>query len=656
MTVESSNSLVVRRMAGRTGGPAAAAFFAVFGAVFFAPAGTARGQLSVDRVEPGGGSRGTEVEIALSGRELTDPQQLWFENGGIEVVSLTGVDDKRAKATIRIPADCPLGPHRMRLRTKQGLSDLRTFRVGQWPQTQEQEPNNDPATAPEAASPPPVGTARTIGGVVKGEDVDCFPVQARKGERIAVAIDAIRLDQEMFDPFLEIVDGRGFVLASCDDHPLLGQDAMLAVVAPEDGTYTIRVRESAYGGNEGCVYLLHVGRFPVPHVAWPPGGQPGQELEVEWLGDPAGPFRSKVTVPAGVDHDGLAEVRPVVDGIPAATGVPLKVSPHAPAVVQDPNDEPKQAVTIVAPAAVIGRMDVADDVDWVRVEAPKGSAWQVKAWGRRLGSPIDLVVAVHRDTAKRERITSNDDAAGPDSVVRVTTPDEGSFLLRVNDHLRRGGAEFIYWIELEPVAAGVALSVPPGRTNTQDRLVAAVPRGNRMALVFNASRSDVDAALEVGFEGLPSGVRATSPQAVAKAAGTFAVFEAAADAPEISALAGVTATTVATAEAGARPVGGLRQTTELVFGQPNNATYRTSVSDRLPVAVIGESPIRVDVDPPVTPLVRRGSMELRVRIVRAEGFTGKVRLGFPFKPPGIGAPSIVEIGEKETEAVYQLNA
>ena len=652
MIVKSSSSLAVDRRVIRTGGLAAMALLASL----VAPVGSARAQLSVDRIEPGGGTRGTELEIALSGRELADPEQLWFENGAITVVSLTGVDDKRAKATIRIPADCPLGAHRLRLRTKQGLSDLRTFRVGQWPQTQEQEPNNDPATAPDASSPPPVGSARTIGGVIKGEDVDCFPVQARKGERIAVAIDAIRLDQEMFDPFLEIVDGRGFVLASCDDHPLLGQDAMLAVVAPEDGTYTVRVRESAYGGNDGCVYLLHVGRFPVTHVAWPPGGQPGQEIDVEWLGDPAGSFRSKVIVPSVADHDGLAEVRPAVDGIPTAAGVPLKISPHPAAVAQEPNDEPTQAATVTAPAAVMGRMDAVEDVDWIRVEAPKGSAWQVKGWGRRLGSPIDLVLAVHRDTAKRERITSNDDAAGPDSAVRVTTPDEGSFLLRVNDHLRRGGAEFVYWIELEPVLANVAFSVPPGRTNSQERLVAAVPRGNRTALVFNASRTDVDAAVQLAFEGLPSGVRATAPEAGSKAPGTFAVFEAAADAPPVAVLATVTATTVATPEAAAKAVGGLRQSTELVFGQPNNATYRTSVSDRLPVAVVAESPLRVDVDPPATPLVRRGSMELRVRIVRGEGFTGKVRLGFPFKPPGIGAPSVVEIGEKETEATYQINA
>ena len=47
---------------------------------------------------------------------------------------------------------------------------------------------------------------------------------------------------------------------------------MLAVTVPEAGDYTVRLRESAYGGSDNTGYLLHVGDFPVPHVAWPPGG------------------------------------------------------------------------------------------------------------------------------------------------------------------------------------------------------------------------------------------------------------------------------------------------------------------------------------------------------------------------------------------------
>ena len=67
-------------------------------AVTFSTAGTARAEPAIDRIEPGGGTRGSDVEIALTGKELADPEQLWFENGSIAVVSLTAVDAAHAKA------------------------------------------------------------------------------------------------------------------------------------------------------------------------------------------------------------------------------------------------------------------------------------------------------------------------------------------------------------------------------------------------------------------------------------------------------------------------------------------------------------------------------------------------------------------------------
>ena len=626
-------------------------------AVIIQTAGPARAEPAIDRIEPGGGSRGSELAITLAGKELADPEQLWFENGSIAVVSLTAVDATHAKAVIRIPESSPLGAHRLRLRTKHGLSELRTFRVGVLPQTAEREPNNDPqaATAAGTTAISPAA-AQTITGVVKGEDIDYFAVRAAAGERIAVAIDGIRLDQEMFDPYLDIVDERGFVLAACDDHPLLGQDAMLAATAPAAGTYFLRVRESAYGGNDGCVYLLHIGRFPVPHVAWPPGGRPGAEMEVEWMGDPAGPFRTKIVLPQQGDHAGLAELRPERDGVVSPIGVPFRISGLPATAEAEPNDKPTEAGRVSAPASLIGRMNATEDVDWIRVEAPKGSVWRVRGRGRRLGSPIDLVINIHRDNDKREKITGNDDADGADCEARVTTPDEGSFLVRVNDHQRRGGPEFVYWIDVEPAEPQVAVSVPPSRSNTQERLVASVPRGNRTALVFNTARTDCDAAVQLAFDSLPTGVRAITAPAIGKAPGTVAVFEATTDAPSSTNMAMVSVQTVETGTAAARTVGGLRQVTELVFGQPNNATYRTSVSDRLPVAVVEPAKIRVDVEQPSVPLVRRGSMDLRVRVVREQGFTGKVKLGFPFKPPGIGAPAAVEVPDPDTEAVYTINA
>ena len=344
-------------------------------------------------------------------------------------------------------------------------------------------------------------------------------------------------------------------------------------------------------------------------------------------------------------------MRAARDGRTSAISVPFRITSDPVFHSVEPNDEPDKASPAKAPAAIVGRIDRSEDVDWIRVEAPKGSKWKVTGWGRRLGSPVDLVIAAHRATDKRERITSSDDAEGPDSLVQVTTPDEGAFLLRVNDFERRGGPEFVYWIDVEPVVPRVTVSVPPAQTKTQQRLVAAVPRGNRTALVFNATRTECNDPVRLEFSGLPAGVTAQPATITDAAPNCVVVFEAAADAA-----LGTTATPVRVVCGDGEAVqerGGLRQGTDLVFGEPNRTPYRTSFGDRLAVAVVEEAPASIEVAAPATPIVRRGTVELKVKINRADGYAGRVRIEMPFRPPGIGA-SGVELKESETEVAFPV--
>jgi len=405
----------------------------------------------------------------------------------------------------------------------------------------------------------------------------------------------------------------------------------------------------------GCVSPLPKCKgveHPVPLLAWQLAGPPGGRLTVEWLGDPSGPFTQEITLPPDPRPDRIAEVHPVREGVAGPVAVPLRVSPLAATADAEPNDAPAKATAATVPGALLGRLDAAEDVDWFRIEAPKGSRWHVRAWGRRLGSPVDLVVNIHRANDKRERVTGNDDAVGPDSAVEVTTPEEGAFLVRINDHLQRGGPEFVYWIEIEPVVPTVHVAVPPGRPNTQERLAAVVPRGNRTAVLLNAARDGFAGPARIGFDGLPAGVRVVTADMAADAPTTLAVFEAAADAAEGAVLTDVHVTAVDDG----RSLGGLRQTTDLVPGQGNGPAYRSVLDDRLPLAVVAPAPIRVELGQPEVPIVRRGSLELKVRVERLDGREGKVRLFLPFRPPGIGGPSTVEIPADKSEAVYPISA
>ena len=599
---------------------------------------------AIERLKPPAARQGETVDLQISGLELDGAAEVFFEDGRIAAAAPVVENDKQVTVRLTVPADCPLGPHRVRVRTNDGLSQLRMFQVHAREQLPEHEPNNtvDAAT--------PLEPGRTVWGTLSGEDVDVYRLHLRAGDRIAAVVEAVRLDQQMLDAHVELVDAGGFVLAACDDHPLLAQDAALAVTAPREGDYFLRVRESAYGGGDN-VYLLHVGDMPIPHAAWPPGGTAGTTVDVAWLGDPAGGFSTAITLPPP-DADGSAAVRPVRDGREAAFAVPLRVAAGPVTTAAEPNDKAVEPTVATAPAAIAGRMDAADDVDWIRVTAAKGTKWNVTGWGRRLGSPIDLVINAHRDNEKRERITGNDDADGPDSVLVVTTPDEGGFLLRVNDFERRGGPEFTYWIDVQPLLPAVNVSVPPAQTKTQQRLCAAVPRGNRTALVFNTARTECGDPVRLEFDGLPAGVTALAAPIAEPAGGGVVVFEAAAAAEPGTRAAGIR---VLRHDQEAATLGGLRQSTPLVFGDPNRECYRSAHGRRLPVAVVEEAPVEIDVLPPATAIARRGTLDLAVRVKRAEGWTGKVRLELPFKPPGIGC-SAVEAKDDQQEVVLPISA
>src|SRR5204863_169844 len=83
--------------------------------------------------------------------------------------------------------------------------------------------------------------------------------ELKKGQRLSVEIEAMRLVNTFFDPYIAILDSKRFELAASDDSPLNKQDGLCSIVAPADGTYIVQVRESAFGGNGACQYRLHVG-------------------------------------------------------------------------------------------------------------------------------------------------------------------------------------------------------------------------------------------------------------------------------------------------------------------------------------------------------------------------------------------------------------
>jgi hypothetical protein len=598
----------------------------------------------ISAIRPVGAQRGTEVEVTISGARLGDAQEIVWYRKGIETLGITKVDDNSVKAKLKIGADSLPGLYDLRVRAATGLSDLRTFSVGALPETSEVEPNNDFAT------PQKVPFGSVVNGVAENEDIDYFAIDAKKGQRISVEVEGFRLGLTRFDPYVAILDAKRFELASSDDRSLVWQDGALSVLAPEDGTYTLAVRESAYAGNGGCLYRLHVGPFPRPLATIPAGGKPGEKLSVTWIGDPTGAKTTEVTLPAeaGTEFGVHAQDDQGIAPYPNM----MRASDLANQVEKEPNDDQATATAVTAPGAFHGVIEKADDTDYFTFKATKGQAFDIQCYARRLRSPLDSVMHVAHKGGKY--LAGADDSAGPDSLLRFTAPEDGEYVVWVHDHLKKGDPTAFYRIEMNPVVAKLTMNLVTEQIPLGTGIIAAsVPKGNRQALLMYASRIDWGGDLKIEVPGLPTGVTATSDVMPASQPVVPVLFEAAADAPVAGTLT--------------RPVGApidpnikvasqeFGTTNVLVLGDNNVSVWQRTV-DRMAVAVTEECPYRIDVIEPKVPLVRGGQMGLKVKATRKEGFKAAIAVSLPWLPPDVGASGGIVIPEGQDEAVIPMNA
>ena len=599
---------------------------------------------------PVGGTRGTTLAVTFVGARLGDPLEVVTPEPGVSVTELVAESPGRVRATFAIAPDCPLGEHGFCLRTKSGVSDTRTFWVGALPATPEAEPNG------EFDKAQPVGLNTTITGVIKREDVDYFAVECKKGQRLAVEVEGMRLGQQWWDPAVAILDARRFQVAASDDAPGLGQDAGCSVVVPADGKYTIQLRDSAYQGGDACHYRLHVGHFPRPAVAVPCGGRPGETLEVRLLGDAAGEIKQRVTLPATPGEFVFHARTP--DGVHPA-GVRLRVSDLPAARATDAAAKPEAAVVAAVPGALEGVVAKPGEGRWFRFAAKKGQAFEVKCFARRLGSPLDAVVSLFRagKGTYGEHLVTNDDAPGtPDAALRFDAPADGEYYLRVGDHLYQGGPDYAFRVELAPPRAETVATLPKVDGNNvanQERQAVAVPRGGRTAVLVSTTRANWGGAIRLGFGPLPQGVAADAPEVSAAVAQVPVVFSAAATAPCAGSRAEVAATPT-------DPNAKVPSRTELDFkynvGQPNNTPYHSYTTDRVCVAVTDPAPFSVEVVEPKVPLPQNASMNLKVVATRAKGFAAPIVLYPVWTPPGVGIQGGVTIPAGATEALVSVNA
>jgi hypothetical protein len=598
---------------------------------------------SLGAIRPVGGQRGNELEITLSGARLGDAQEILYYQSGITTVSLKKLDDNNVRARIKIEPDCPLGLHDLRLRTATGISELRTFSVGALKELNEIEPNND------FAAPQPIPMNVTVNGIADNEDVDYFVVEAKKGERISAEVEGLRLGITEFDPYVAILDAKRFELGVSDDAALAWRDGFTAIIAPQNGKYIIQVRESAYSGNGSCLYRLHVGNFPRATAIMPAGGKPGETLAVRWIGDAAGETTSTIKLPPTFEGEFGIERQDAKGWSPFPNA--FRLSALGNVIEREPNDDQAHATPFEAPIALNGVIEKAGDIDHFVFKATKGQVYDIHCYARRIRSPLDPVMYLGKKGAGA--MLGADDSVGPDSYFRFQAPETAEYVVWLVDQLGKGGPDYAYRIELTPVVPTLTMTTNAEQIPLGTGVMSvAVPRGNRQAILILGNRADFGGEVNVGVGKLPAGMSVEAPTIAASQVIVPVLFTAKPDAPLAAALVEVTGKP---ADPKLNIPSQFSQMAVLVIGQNQQIVWSRAV-DRLAVTVTEECPYSIEIVEPKVPLVRSGSMGLKVRANRKPGFKAGIYVYLPWNPPGVGSGGGISIPEGQNEAVIPMNA
>lgn len=562
-------------------------------------------------LQPAGASRGAELELTLRGERLAAAAELLLDRSGLEVLGFGAAAADRCTVRLRVPADCALGPHALRLRSPAGVSNLLLFHVGALPAIAEQRLG----TAPQ---PVPLGC--TIDGVLQDGEHDRYHVHVPAATCVRVEVEAMRLGLQALDTRLVVRGPDGAELARADDTALGLRDPWLAFHSDRGGTCELELAHAVPAEGRAGAYRLHVGTFPRPVGALPCGGQPGEELEVtllDALGD-GPPATARVRLPD--DGSEWYAWHPELPGGIAPTPILLRVGgpPNRTAAAGEGGAEPRMEL----PGAVHGVVATADQPVRFRWAGTKGREVELRVLARALRSPLDPVLTVR--AADGRVLAGNDDGPSRDSVLRFTPPADGDFVAEVRDLLRRGGPDLFFRLEIGPRDDAPRLQVQAARGIDP---VAAVPQGGHAALLLQPT----NLAAPLALDGLPAGVTAEFGPRLPRSTVVPVLFAATADAPLAGALLRV----------GGEAAGGVdarmfRQVLPLLTGR-NDTPLLQFTARTVPLVVAQRTPFELTAGTPAVPAVRGASVAVPLTLTRRDGFDGRVRVRALWLPPGLSA-------------------
>lgn len=491
---------------------------------------------------------GESVETTVRGTDLEGAERLWFDHPGITA-------DRVKDGVFRVTArpDAPLGCHDVRVVGRFGVSNPRTFVIGDRPETAETEPNN----SPDRANPVEIGFL--INGAIDGAtDVDHFAFTARRGQRLFIELDAERVESRL-DATIRLSGPAGTEIAESRD--VMGADPFLDIVIPADGRYVLKVHDAIYGGAPDYAYRLTIHEGPYLDAISPCAASVGGTRRFRWIGrglgagatvEPAlsagGPalevLESAVSL-APDDLVGPADARPPglltssasafgrrgfeialaqagASGRPAWRSRSLFVADtDLPIDLEHEPNDPDHPQIITPPCDVSGAFHPSGDVDLYQFQGKKGDIWWIEAVADRMGSSADPSIVVRKPGAKGAPPTdlaraddSPDQGLGArfntqtvDPRLRWSVPEDGPYQIEISDLYgsQRGHPRLAYRLVVRKEQPDFDLVLTPYDALPDGS--ATVRAGGRALAVVAVVRHDGFAgAIRVEAHSLPQGV------------------------------------------------------------------------------------------------------------------------------------------------------
>lgn len=579
---------------------------------------------------PPGGRAGSTIEVRLGGYDWTPDMDYFVLDPRVQLAPLGPLGDllippppywfgarsklgavplaREVPAKLTIPADMPPGIVYWQAANANGGTATGMLVVGDGPEVVEDE------RRPEAQAL--LALPVTVSGrLLKNEEVDAYRFSVTKAGPVTCELFARRLGSN-FHGFLEVRDKAGRVVADAADGE--GEDVALTFAAEAGGEYVIHVRDIDHAGDHAYVYRLSVSPAPRVLAALPAAGRRGETRNVEFvgIGVATGAARlESVTKAVAFPADAAVTRLNYRLETPFGTAPPFRLFVSDLPETVDPPRTDDQPRVLAVPTAVTGVLDRRSRDDAYAFTAKKGEIWSIALEARKIGSPLDVALAIQGPDGKD--LVQIDDLPGTvDAGLDFTAPADGVFRVVVSDRSGRSGSrDATYRLEIRQPIADFQLQ-------TLQRVNVLI--GGKLDLVVKAKRiGGFKEPIALTIEGLPAGIAALAGLVIPADKAELAIaLEAAAGAVAQAALVKVT---------GTAQVGGASVVRVAQSPAAGNLSPRTPMENDVQKLLV-TSMMRPrfkgrPVDQDTGRKVHRGTtFPAEVIVERLEGFTGEVVL------------------------------